>query len=96
MLGYCLPRTYMWFVANEQIKEIISEGNNCHAKSNNPEEVPWGKSSLDKRRLGLSEETRSVRNYYRGEDSGKGMVNAAAWDAGGFSKDRKKAGVVEA
>lgn len=47
-------------------------------KSNNQEEVTWGKSSLDKGRSGPSEETRSVRNYYRGEYSGKGTVNAVA------------------
>lgn len=52
MLGYCCPRTYIWFVANEQIKEIIPDGNKCHANIISRRQCRSGDSSLDKGRLG--------------------------------------------
>ena len=61
MLGYCRPRTYIWFVANEQIKEIIPDGNKCHANIISRRQCRSGDSSLDKGRLGSLR--RTVRNY---------------------------------
>lgn len=83
-------------VANEPKEGIISGGNNGHAKYKNQEEVPWGRAPQTRGEFGFSEETRWVRNYRRGQHSGKGTVKAMARDRGGFFEDIKEAGVAEA